>query len=124
MAKSLLKNYFMAIVAIVMIVGFSAFKVVENNSAIKMESWYYNGGNDGEGNASNYDEVLSSQFECGEIETICLIEAPEDPFNLGHPDLDYEVDPINNPNKTVQDYINEALDTGQDNEVVKSFRKL
>lgn len=32
MAKSLLKNYFMAIVAVVMIVGFSAFKVVENNN--------------------------------------------------------------------------------------------
>lgn len=37
MAKSLLKNYFMAIVAVVMIVGFSAFKVVEK----KNELYYF-----------------------------------------------------------------------------------
>lgn len=45
MAKSLLKNYFMAIVAVVMIVGFSAFKVVERKNST---AWY------------EVEEVLSS----------------------------------------------------------------
>lgn len=40
MATKLVKNYLMAIVAMVMVVGFSAFKVVENSNTTPQDGWY------------------------------------------------------------------------------------
>lgn len=38
--KKILKQYMMAIVAVMLVVGFSAFKVVENSSTAPQDGWY------------------------------------------------------------------------------------
>lgn len=40
MATKLVKNYLMAIVAMVMVAGFSAFKVVERVNSTEQDGWY------------------------------------------------------------------------------------
>lgn len=121
------KNFGMAMVAILMIVGFSAFKVVEkplNNTSIKLEYWYFNGNLGEETDASKYSKIQDPNLECGGNTTICLIQAPEG-TNPNFPDLNHVVNP-SEPDKTVESYITEAMDdlTNPDYTVVFSFRNI
>src|SRR5690554_3060084 len=126
--KNLIQKYFMAIVAVMMMVGFSAYKTIENNKTDdpELETWYFNGEETEETDAEEYSRDQDPGLDCGDPETICEITAPKDPFNNHLPDLDHIVDPLDpiNPTKTVRDYIVEAMNNpGTPNAVVDSFRK-
>lgn len=118
------KKFGMAIVAILMVVGFSAFKASEKENSkksINLEVWYFNGSNNGSLNTPS--EYSKSQPNlCGSTkQTICEVNVPTDPIT-GLPDLDAHLDPddINSP--TYEEMIEEALYSGAENEVVRSFR--
>lgn len=115
----------MAIVAVMMMVGFSAFKVVETlNDDPILETWYFIGEENEETDASQYSLEQDPENECGLPVTICEILAPLDP-STNLPKMDHIVDPNDQhiPQRTVEYYILEAMaNPGTPNVVVKDFR--
>lgn len=121
--KKIIQQYLMAIVAVMMVIGFSAFKVVDTlNDNPEYVSWYFTG--------EHEDDVIYPEFYsdedpeiCGEDdEVVCEIKAPEG--LSGKPDLSAPSDP-NNPSPSIQDRIEEAMTLPKStNDVVISLREL
>ncbi len=117
----------MAIVAVIMVVGFSAFKVGEMTKVAGVSkvytSWYFMGGD--ETNPSHYTDDESQAPDCvGTQEIICEILAPEDLVS-GGPDLNAPSDPNDVNSDKVEDLIIDARDNpGNSNASVLSFRQL
>lgn len=135
MATKIVKNYFMAVVAMVMIIGFSAFKVgtlvspeISTTSAknVRLDFWAFTGDDPEDAtNPENYIKASGSPIFCDNLaHTVCYIEAPEQSNGI-YPDLDEVVDPLQDPLRTYSDSIEEAMNgTPSTNDVVKSLRSL
>lgn len=114
----------MAIVAVMMVVGFSAFKVVENTKTdpVGYIPWYFTGNDE--------DDVLDKSFyekedendpqDCSGNEIICVIIAPED--SNQEPDLNAHIDPLDTGSPTISQLIEQAMDESEENDGVKSLR--
>lgn len=96
-------------------------KTVEVEQVMATETWYFNGAT----NPANNDPLDASQYsqtpshECdSEVETICTILAPAKDNNTGEPNLKHPVDGT----ETVEDQIEEALQSGSINDTVTAFR--
>lgn len=88
---------------------------------ILLDTWYFHG-SDSPTNVKNpalYQDSPSSK-NCGPLQTICSINAPEDTENPGYPDMNYEVE----PGVTVSSLIEQARASKTPNEVVNDFREL
>lgn len=110
----------MAIVAVMMVVGFSAFKVIEAptdlNTTMKVQkTWYFTGTDPLHvGLPEHYTDEQDEAPDCDdEKQVVCTIIAPEG--DDGEPDLS---------SPTIQSLIDDAMDTGNTNSVVQSFRSL
>lgn len=75
---NILKKYSMAIVAVMMVIGFSAFKVGENNIE-RTGYWHLYSpiGGDPE-NPDNYSEGEPIQPECMDGQEVCAVWTPDD----------------------------------------------
>lgn len=126
-----LKNYAMALVALVIAAGTYAsvlsHKLSENKSKDKMiiadQEWYYNGAlnpvNNNPQDSSQYS--LFASESCNQIpETICKLSAPANPSNSSIPDLNHVVPGTGG--KTVKTLITEALTSENTNQAVIEFR--
>lgn len=119
----------MAIVAVMMVVGFSAFKLTDVRSdeiVVKMNDdpvlWRFIGSGPGDvTEPSAYIKKDDNDDDCdlGE-EIICEILAPEG--NPNEPDLDQHLDPNNTNTPTYAQLIDEAMDEKETNAVVLAFR--
>ena len=85
------------------------------------QTWYFHG-EDSEENvidANLYQDTPSTEKDCGPLQTICSISAPEDPLNPGHPKMD---EPVNS-SQNVADQILEARENLEPNDTVTEFRE-
>jgi|SRR5690554_2822632 len=128
--KKVIKSYMMAIVAVMLVAGFSAFKVVESPKIYQDDlpedfiPWYFTGDDEDDVNdPTKYTQNPSQAPDCiGLEEVVCEIYAPEG--SSGQPDLDAHIDLSDASSSTVEQLIELAMDHMQDNAVVKSFRIL
>lgn len=95
--------------------------------AVVMETWEFTGTDPLD--ATHYTLVGSTSPDCSLPEQeICTIQAPEDEDNSGYPDLNAEIELPNNEVKTVEELIDEALESlkpgasPKPNKVVQAFR--
>jgi|GEM_PF-2196443 len=89
------------------------------NTNWQTDEWFY----EGDAEASPLDSLQYSEMQslpCSGNETVCEITAPQDPNDSNLPDLNATVP--DSGGQTVRQQIQEALDTGNTNETVKSFR--
>ncbi|TCQ99280.1 hypothetical protein EDF66_11593 [Sphingobacterium sp. JUb20] len=97
---------------------------VEVIPSIKLENetWYFQG-TDSPSNVTNpnlYADSPHPTKSCGVPQTICSIDAPEDPLNPGHPKMDELV----SGTETVAHRIEAALANSKtENETVTAFRE-
>lgn len=120
----------MAIVAVMLVAGFSAFKVVESPKIYQDDlpedfiPWYFTGDDEDDVNdPQKYTQNPSQAPNCeGLKEVVCEIYAPEG--SPGQPDLDAHIVPSNTNSLTVQQLIDEAMDFEQENLVVKKMREI
>lgn len=119
----------MAIVAVMLVVGFSAFKVIEitetpktTTATLDLELWRFTDNNPAQvTNPELYIEKPSNASPCDQFtDIICEIEAPKHPVT-GEPMLD-ELVPDDPEDRTYADFIFEAMQSKTTNEVVKDFR--
>lgn len=125
--KTTLKKYMTAVVAVMLVIGFSAFKVVESTKAVSMSEkdlirWRFTGGpSDDPIDPSNYIEKEVNDPSCDQItDLICEIEAPSNANNK--PALEELVDQDDHDGPTYEQLIEQAMQSKTTNDVVKDFR--
>lgn len=127
--NKVIKKYMMAIVAVMLVIGFSAFKVVESQKTYQNDlpedfiPWYFTGDDEETLHADKYSEDDSDVTCGGEEEIICKIYAPRQDFpNTDKPDLNAQV--LSNSPDKVSDYIDAAMSApGNQNLIVESFKE-
>lgn len=120
--KTLFNKFMMAMVAVVMVVGFSAFKAFNlNKSKYDLDTWYFDGSSDSDvTNQNAYSTIDPQTCDLGD-DVVCKILAPN---NNGLPDLEAHIIPEDSESPTYKDLIEQAMLSKSSNEVVVSFRTL
>lgn len=127
--KNIVKASLFTLILAFMVSGMFAIAAVMNKEktvevtekTVVMETWYFNGATNPANNnpldATQYSQTPS--HECDrEVETICTILAPAKDNNTDEPNLKHPVDGT----ETVEDQIEEALQSGNINDTVTAFR--
>lgn len=120
----------MAIVAVMLVAGFSAFKIGESQKTYQDDlpedfiPWYYTGDDEDDVNdPTKYSKTPT--HDCDGDDVICEIYAPEDENTIPLiPNLEAQIDPQNTASDTVEDLILEAMTSKTTNDVVRSFKPL